>query len=176
MKKIMLMLSFGLLVAGTASAQESPKTEKKGRFEHRQDHRGSRERKTPEQMASRHTEMLSKQLDLSNKQERKVQEITLKRAQQTEALRSRMMEAKGQDRSQRSLAHQEMKAINDRWEADLKDILSKKQYSQYEASREEMKSRRLAGKEDKHKHEGRKEGKRQPRENNSRENNSRENG
>ena len=120
-------------------------------------------------MASRYTEMLSKQLDLSNKQERKVQEITLKRAQETEALRSRMVEAKGQDRSQRSIARQEMKAINDRWEADLKDILSKKQYSQYEASREEMKTR-LAGKGGKHQHEGRKEGKRQSRENNSREN------
>ena len=163
------MLSFGLLVAGAASAQETVKSDKKRGFEHRQGHHEARERKTPEEIASRHTDLLAKQLDLSNKQERKVQEITLKRAQETEALRNRMMEAKGQDRDHRSMAHQEMKAINDRWEAELKDILSKKQFSQFEASRQEMKSRRLAGKEERHQLEGkRKEDKRQQRENNSR--------
>lgn len=165
------MLSLGLLVAGTASAQEAPKSDKKQGHEHRQGRHGARERKNPEEMAARHTDMLDKQLDLSDKQERKVQEITLKRVQETEALRNQMMEAKGQDRSRKSMAHQEMKAINDRWEAALKDILSKKQYSQFEASRQEMKSRRLAGKGERHEREGkRKEGKRQPRENNSREN------
>lgn len=165
------MLSLGLLVAGTASAQQTVKPDKKQGLEHRQGRHSARERMNPEEIAARHTQMLDKQLDLSAKQERKVQEITLKRAQETEALRNRMMEAKGQDRTQRSLAHQEMKAVNDRWEAALKDILSKKQYSQFEASRQEMKSRRLAGKGEKHQREGkRKEGKRQLREHNSREN------
>lgn len=170
MKKILLMLSFGLMVAGTANAQENIKPGKKEHGEHHQDRRGNRERKNPEEMAARHTEMLSKQLNLSDKQKSKVQEITLKRSQESEALRHRMMEAKAQDQHQRSLAHQEMKAINDRWEADLKDILSKKQYSQFEASREEMKNRRLAGKGEKHKQEGKKEGKRQHKENKARDN------
>jgi hypothetical protein len=59
-----------------------------------------------------------------------------------------------------------MKAINDRWEAELKDILSKKQFTQYEASRQEMKARRLAGHGEKGEREGRrKELKRQPKEN-----------
>ncbi|MGV3639506.1 MAG: hypothetical protein ACO1NZ_03235 [Adhaeribacter sp.] len=170
MKKIMLMLTFGLLAAGTVSAQDTPKPEKKEGMEHRHERRANRERKNPEEMAARHSEMLSKQLNLSDKQERKVREITLKRSQESEALRNRMMEAKGQDKSQRALAHQEMKAINDRWEAELKDILSKKQFSQFEASRKEMKNRHFAEKGEKHKKDGKKEGKRQPRENKTRDN------
>jgi hypothetical protein len=59
-----------------------------------------------------------------------------------------------------------MKAINDRWENELKDILSKKQQAQYEASRQEMKSRRLAGKNEKGEREGkRKELRRQQKDN-----------
>jgi hypothetical protein len=165
MKKIFAMLTLGLMMAGAASAQEVTPRDRKARFENREDRR---ERKTPEEIAARQTEMLNKKLALSNKQQKKVQEISLKRAQETEALRSRYAGSEQQARGRKAGVHQEMKAINDRWEADLKDILSKKQYTQYEASREEMKSRRLAARDrnERGEREGkRKEHKRQPREN-----------
>jgi periplasmic protein CpxP/Spy len=170
MKKIFAMLSLGLLMAGAASAQEVMPNDRKARFENREDRRGHRERKTPEEIATRQTEMLNKKLALSNKQQKKVQEISLKRAQETEALRSRYADSQEQARGRKAGVHQEMKAINDRWEADLKDILSKKQYTQYEASREEMKSRRLAARERGERERGEREGKRkehkrQPRDN-----------
>lgn len=156
------MLTAGLLLAGVASAQEATQPERKPRYENREDRKGDRERRSPEEIASRQTEVLDKKLGLSDKQRRKVGEINLKRAQETEALRSRFsgsQQQQQQGRGRKAGGHQEMKTINERWEAELKDILSKKQYAQYQASRQEMRSRRLAGER-----EGRKkEIKRQPR-------------
>lgn len=168
MKKIFAMLTAGLLMAGVASAQQGPATERKPRHENQEGRKGDRERRSPEQLASRQTAVLDKQLGLSNKQRRKVEEISLKRAQETEALRSRFAEARQQQqgRGRKAGMHQEMRAINERWEAELKDILSKKQYSQYEASRQQMKSRRLAGEGARGERDGRrKEIRRQSREN-----------
>jgi protein CpxP len=144
MKKIFAMLALGTLIAGAASAQEVVKSDRKARSENQENRKFNRQRRNPEELAARQTEMLNKKLDLSKKQQKKVQEINLKRTQETEALRSRYAAAKDQGRGRNGGLHQEMKATNDRWEASLKDILSKKQYAQYEASRQEMKSRRLA--------------------------------
>jgi periplasmic protein CpxP/Spy len=167
MKKIFLMLAAGLVMTGAANAQDAVKADKKARHENREsreNRHGDRERKNPEEIASRQTAMLNKKLALSDKQQKKVQEISLKRAQETEALRSRLAASQEQERGRKAGAHQEMKAINDRWEAELKDILSKKQYAQYEASRQEMKNRRLAGDSERGEREGkRKEFKRQPK-------------
>lgn len=161
MKKIFTMLTAGLLMAGVANAQQETTSEQKPRYESREDRKGDRERRSPEEIATRQTEVLDKKLGLSDKQRRKVEEINLKRARETEALRNRFAgsQQQQQGRGRKAGGHQEMKAINDRWEAELKDILSKKQYAQYEANRQEMRSRRLAGER-----EGRKkEIKRQPR-------------
>jgi hypothetical protein len=171
MKKLFVMLSLGVLIAGTASAQNAVKADRKARFENREnreDRKGDRPRKSPEEIAARQTEMLHKKLDLSNKQQKKIQEISLKRAQESEALHNRYAAANTNEggRGRRDGVHQEMKAINDRWENELKDILSKKQQAQYEASRQEMKSRRLAGKNEKGEREGkRKELRRQQKDN-----------
>ena len=151
MKKIFVMLALGVLIAGTASAQEALKSDRKARSEnrnHREDRKLKREKRSPEELAARQTEMLNKTLDLSKKQQKKVTELSLKRNQETEALRSRYAASKDQGRGRNAGLHQEMKAIHDRWEAGLKDVLSKKQYTQYEASRQEMKSRRLAGRDE----------------------------
>jgi periplasmic protein CpxP/Spy len=149
MKKIIVLLALGVLIAGTASAQEALKSDRKARSENREnreDRKLKRVRKSPEELAARQTEILNKTLDLSKKQQKKVTELSLKRIQETEALRSRYAAStsKDQGRGRNAGLHQEMKAIHDHWEAGLQDALSKKQYTQYEASHKEMKSRRLA--------------------------------
>jgi protein CpxP len=166
MKKIFLMLAFGALAAGTATAQEAVKSDKKARFENREDRQGNREKRNPEAMAARQLEMFDKQLDLSKKQEKQVQALSLKRTQEYQALRSRTAAPKDQ-RPHRETGHQEMKAINDRWEAGMKDILSKKQYAQYEANRQEMKTRRFAEKSEHGKKGDRKKGYKRPQRDNS---------
>lgn len=165
MKKIFTILTFGLLMAGVANAQEEPASGRKPRHEHREDWKGDRERRSPEEIASRQTEVLDKKLGMSNKQRRKVEEISLKRAQETEVLRSRFAGSQQpQGRGRRAGLHQQMRAINERWEKELKAILTKKQYAQYQDSRQQMRSRRFAGEGPRGEREGkRKELKRQPR-------------
>lgn len=146
MKKIIVMLSLGVLIAGASFAQNAPKRERKNRIENRDQ---SRIKRTPEERAARQTEMLSKKLDLSAKQKRKLEALNLKHNQELAALRTNKTGAYNRDRGQR----EEMQKLRVQWESELKDILNKKQYAQYEAERSERKNRRSIdgkGREKKH--------------------------
>ncbi|WP_242929436.1 hypothetical protein [Pontibacter vulgaris] len=131
MKKIIAMLALGALMAGTTYAQTTaPQKERR----HRTEQRGKRVqkyKKSPEEIAAKRTEMLAKKLDLSKRQQKKLQELNLKRAQEMQANR-------GEARDRKSM-RSDRQASKARYEAELKDILNKKQYAQYEAHREEMK-------------------------------------
>jgi periplasmic protein CpxP/Spy len=145
MEKIIAMLSLGVLMAGTTYAQTTaPQKERKQRTEQRGE-RVQKNKKTPEEKAARHTEMLTKKLDLNKSQQRKLQALNLKRAQEMQAMHANRSEA-----SNRKAMRSERKESKARYEADLKDILNKKQYAQYEAHREEMKAKH-AEKRDHHK-------------------------
>jgi periplasmic protein CpxP/Spy len=135
MKKLIVMLTLGLLVTGSSFAQTAPQKDKKQRMEQR-GKRVQENRKTPEQMAAKRTEMLTKKLDLNKSQQKKLQALNLKQAQEMQAMRAQRGEATNRE-SMRS----ERKASKARYEAELKDILNKKQYAQYEAHREEMRAR-----------------------------------
>ena len=135
MKKTFMVLALGLLVAGSAVAQQAPQKERKHRTEQRagKDRRGDR---TPEEQAARRTEKMSKELGLNKSQTRKLQALNLKQMQQREAMRAQYKDGNKRDRGQR----QEMKAAREQWNAELKDILTKKQYAQYQEQREQMRA------------------------------------
>ncbi|MFD2248618.1 DUF4890 domain-containing protein [Pontibacter ruber] len=142
MKKIVVMLTLGLLVTGSSFAQNTTAQENKPRTEHR-GHRGDKARKSPEEMATRRTEKMVQTLNLNKSQQRKLQALNLKRAQEMQAMHAKRGEA-----TSRQSMRSEKKASKARYEAELKDILNKKQYAKYEAQREEMRARQ----EQKHEH------------------------
>ncbi|MET4106540.1 hypothetical protein [Hymenobacter sp. UYP22] len=131
------LLSLALLLGLIASAAE-PSLAASASFgqEQRQDDRhhkdGRQGRKGPRQDGQRRQQRLdamAKELDLSSKQKSKVEKI-FREQQQQMALRGQS----GQDRSQQ---RDEFKRIHESTDKKLKDVLSKKQYAQFEAKRQE---------------------------------------
>ena len=112
-----LLLSLGASFAGTSFAADLGKRD--GR-EQRKDHgKGQR------------SDDLAQELGLNAKQKAKVEKIFQEQQQQMQALRSRSGSA---DRSQ---SMSEFKRIHNNSDKKLKDVLSKKQYAQFEAKRQE---------------------------------------
>jgi len=136
MKKTFAVLAFGLFVTGSAMAQQAPQQERKHRTE-QHDGNSKRSRLSPEARATRQTEKMSKELGLNKSQTRKLQALNLEKAQQREAMR-----AQYKSRGERPAKNerQEIKAAHEKWNAELKDILTKKQYAQYQEQREEMRA------------------------------------
>ena len=135
MKKIIAMLAMGMMMAGATYAQDAPKKERKHRTEQRGE-RMQKQRKSPEEMAAKRTEMLTKRYDLNKSQQRKLQALNLKHSQEKHALHAN----RGEARNKESMGDAR-KASRARYEAELKDILNKKQYAQYEADKAEMRAK-----------------------------------
>jgi len=152
MKKLVAMFALGLTIVGTSYAQNAPQKDRK----ETQDSRYGQERKerkdkgdfgrnserrdklTAEQRATQRTEMLSQQLDLSSKQQKKLQALNLKQARQMETLASRNNNSDQRNGNQR----QEMKSLKASWEKEFKSIVSKKQYAKYQEDRKQMQAQR----------------------------------
>lgn len=147
MKKIAIMFSLGVLMAGTsfAQTQTSPQKNKKAHTEHR----GAKQdgvkkaRKSPEEMAQMRTDKMSEQLGLNAFQKNQLQALNLKQAQEMQAMRGTKKNAEN-----RSQAREARKASHARWQAELKSILSAQQYAKYEANQAEKRSR-FEGRQDK---------------------------
>lgn len=142
MKKVILMLSLGVLIAGSSIAQQAPQKEKRNRTEHR-DGRDNREHKSPEELAAFRTEKMSKELGLNKKQTRKLQALNLKQANEHEMIRAQYRHAdKGNKNQRREMraSRERMRTSREKWDAELKDILTKKQYAQYQEQRKEMRA------------------------------------
>lgn len=138
------MLAFGMLVTGSAFAQETTKKEKKQRVERTEVRKVRKQKADPEERANRQAEMLSKKLALSETQQNQLQELNKKKAQELQALNDKYDRSDARNEARRA----ERKAIQDRWQADLKSILSEKQYATYEADRKEKRENlRKSGKE-----------------------------
>ncbi|GAA4301828.1 DUF4890 domain-containing protein [Nibribacter koreensis] len=143
MKKLILMLSMGVLFAGTSFAQDAPQKVRKERSEQRVRKDGQeRVRKSPEERAAKRTEMMAKKYDLNKSQQAKLQALFLKQSNEMAAQRSNRMEATQKDPAQR----QARKAKHEQYNAEIKSILNKKQYAQFEADRKEMKEKKAAKK------------------------------
>ncbi|AHJ98788.1 hypothetical protein Hsw_3193 [Hymenobacter swuensis DY53] len=95
--------------------------------DHDKDHRkGQRAAHDPQ----KRLDAMAKELDLSSKQKDKVARIFQEQQQQIQALRGQS----GPDRSQHKAQAQSIRQSTDK---KLKDVLSKKQYAQFEAKRQE---------------------------------------
>jgi protein CpxP len=114
MKKFLLPLLAFALSATAASAQTTP------------DQAGGRPQFTPEMMATRQTEGLTKQLGLSADQAARVQPILLARSQEMMAMRGQM-QAGTADRSQ---MREQMMASRTKYDDQLKAILTPEQFTQ----------------------------------------------
>jgi hypothetical protein len=115
MKKLLFPLLALVLSATAASAQTSP------------DQAGGRPQRTPEEMAARQTEGLTRQLGLSADQAAKVQQILLARDQEMMAMRGQM-QAGTADRQQ---MRAQMMAGRTKYEDQLKAVLTPDQYTSY---------------------------------------------
>ncbi|MEZ0484253.1 hypothetical protein [Fibrella aquatica] len=128
---VMLTLIVGAFVSVQAYAQDAPAQQND-----RADRRERMAASTPEQRADRQTAQMKKQLSLTAEQETSVKAINLKYAEMAQ----KMMTA---DRNRDA-----MKQARDAMEGkdgELKAVLSKEQYQQYEKQRDEQRSRMREG-------------------------------
>ena len=128
MKKFLLPLLALALSATAASAQAGPGP-------------GGRPQRTPEEMAARQTEGLTKQLGLSADQSAKVQQIMLARDQEMQAMR-------GQAGGDRDKMREQMQASRSKYDAQFKEVLTADQYTKYtsmEANRMNRGGRGMGG-------------------------------
>ncbi|MBG8555997.1 hypothetical protein [Hymenobacter guriensis] len=137
-----LLLSLGTSFAGSALAADHKPAN--GREQRQDDHKGKgrkhddKDRKDgprAEQSRQRRADEMAKELGLNAKQKAKVDQIFQEQQQQMQALRGRS----GQDRSQRM---SEAKRIHEATDKKLKSALSKKQYAQLAAKRQERQRQR----------------------------------
>ena len=144
MKKMLVVLAAFALTAGAASAQTTPQAGRMGQG------RTQDAARTPEQRADMQTKRLTQQLSLSADQSAKVRELALAENQELQALRGKFASA-----DSRKGAGQEMKAIQEKYDAQLKSVFSAEQYTKYLQMREErMDKRKEKMKEGKMKQKG----------------------
>jgi len=87
---------------------------------------------TPEERVERQLKMMTEQLSLSADQSNKLKPILLQRITEQQALRQNMQ---GNDRQ---AMRTQMKTMRDKYDAQLKDILTPDQYTKYETSQAQM--------------------------------------
>ena len=87
---------------------------------------------TPEDRATRQTEMMTKQLNLTADQQAKIKEINLKYSQQQVGQRSQAKEQMKQNR-------ENMKTQMNARDAEIKQVLTPEQLEKWQAKRNEMK-------------------------------------
>ena len=91
-------------------------------------------RMTAEERASKRTEMMTKQLNLTEEQQAKIGEINLKHSQQTAGNQKQARERMRQNRENRN-ARMEAR------DAELKEVLTPEQFEKWQAQRSEMRNK-----------------------------------
>ncbi|WP_207434401.1 hypothetical protein [Sabulibacter ruber] len=139
MKKMIAMLSMGILIAGSSFAQTTlPQEGRKPRFEQRGERsQGQKEKKTPEQFAADRTARLDKQLNLTEAQEKRINNLFLQQSREREQLRANRQPGEKRDGQNKGFK----KEAHAKWEAELKQILTKEQYAKLEVNRQEKRTR-----------------------------------
>ncbi|UOG76282.1 hypothetical protein MTX78_06695 [Hymenobacter tibetensis] len=133
MKKTLVVLAAFFCTAGAASAQTADLATA-GRANGMGQGRGNL---TPEQRADMQTQRLSKQLSLSADQTSQVRAIALAENQELQALRSKNAAA-----DSRQGAGQEMRAIREEYDTQLKALLTPEQATKYNQLREDQLNKR----------------------------------
>ncbi|MFB9864658.1 hypothetical protein [Rufibacter immobilis] len=137
MKKVFVMLSLGLLVAGTSFAQDAPVKERKARTERSGREGVRKENITPEQKAEKRAQMLTKKYNLTQAQQEKVRALYLQQAQERTAFKAQRDANAPGNQQQREA----MKAKHEQWNAEFQKILTKEQYAQYQNDQKARASR-----------------------------------
>jgi Spy/CpxP family protein refolding chaperone len=154
-----LLLGLAGSFAGSSLAADFGQDHDKNRREQRQDRdkdgrkdrdQGHRQGRGDQAQRQQRLDRMAKELDLSKKQREKVAKIFQEQQQQMQALRGR---AQGTDRGQLRGEAQRIHASTDQ---QLKDVLSKKQYAQLEAQRQER-LKQLQQRRGDHRPDGRKD-------------------
>lgn len=123
MKKFLFpLLAVFALTVGTAAAQTTTPDANAGTMQGRGRMQGS-----PDEMAKRQAERLTKELGLTADQTTKVQAILLARTQDMQAMRG---QARDGDRSQ---MREQMQANRAKYEAQFKEVLTPDQYTKFTA-------------------------------------------
>ncbi|RSK46967.1 hypothetical protein [Hymenobacter rigui] len=127
MKKMLVLLFAATVLAGTAAAQTTatPLPRPDGMDQNRQN-------LTPEQRADRQAQNLTRQLSLSADQTPKVRAIALAQAQEMQTLRDKYTTA-----GSRQGMGQDLKATQEKYDAQLKAVLTTDQYTKYTQLRED---------------------------------------
>ncbi|PVY39241.1 DUF4890 domain-containing protein [Pontibacter virosus] len=143
MKKLIAVLSLGMLVAGssvyaqttTKPQDQKPRNEMRGAMK-------NRVQKSPEAIAQMKTDRLAQKLELSAAQKNQLQELNMRQAQEMKAMRESHKATGEKTPELRAQMQEARKANHEKWQTELKSILSAEQYAKYEANREEMKQKR----------------------------------
>lgn len=101
--------------------------------------RGERREFKPEEMATRITDGLKKELNLDDKQYKSVYELYLKRGEQMQEQRAKREPGQQVDRE---AMREEMKKQQETMDANLKKILTAEQYAKYEEMQKRMQQHR----------------------------------
>ena len=114
-KTLFLLAALALTTAGTSFAQTTPVATSVVKAR-------KQAPKSPAQKADRHAGKMAKELGLNADQEAKVEQLLLARQQESAALKTKYAANKKAGRA-------EMKAAHDRYEAQLKTILTPEQFA-----------------------------------------------
>ncbi|MCP2045618.1 DUF4890 domain-containing protein [Pontibacter sp. HSC-36F09] len=147
MKKIIAALSLGMLVAGSSAyaqtttkpQDQKPRSEMRGAMK-------DRAQKSPEEMAQMKTDMMAQKLELSASQKNQLQKLNMRHAQEMKAMQESHKATTEKTPEQRAQMQEARKVSHEKWQAELKSILSAEQYAKYETDRAEMKQKRADGK------------------------------
>ena len=123
MKKLLFLIAaLGLATAGTSFAQTAPAARPAQAPQHPP--------RDPDKMADHRAGKMAKTLGLSPDQEAKVEQLLLARQQETAALKAKY----GTDRK---AGRAEMKAAHERYQAQLKTILTPEQFAKFDQMKDE---------------------------------------
>ncbi|MCB2407848.1 hypothetical protein [Hymenobacter lucidus] len=138
MNKLLLLLATFSLSAGATSAQAPLKKAKVKTEASKAKHTP----KTPEQQADHFTRQLTQKLALSTDQAQRVRQLNLAYQQEQQAAKAKY----GTDHKNPA-KRQEMKVLRDRFETQLRQVLSADQAAKYAQLREEKMQKHGKGKE-----------------------------
>ncbi|HEX8330114.1 MAG TPA: hypothetical protein VF629_21440 [Hymenobacter sp.] len=116
-KTLMLLAALSFATAGTSFAQTAPAASTTMKAQ-----KGKGDRKTPAQKADHKAAKMAKELGLTADQEAKVEQLMLARQQETAAFKAKYGTDKNAGRN-------EMKASHEKYNAQLKQILTPEQYA-----------------------------------------------
>ena len=128
-KNLLLLAALALATAGTAFAQ-APAVKTTGPDANQTTQHYRKGPKDPAKMADRHAGKMAKELGLNADQEARVEKLMLARQQETADLKTKY----GADKK---AGRPEMKAVHDRYEAQMKTILTPEQFAKLDKMKAE---------------------------------------